>query len=74
MLQNDPRPTPDLKGPVPGEPARHTDAAADLTQGLRITRRYTRAETHPYDELEWELRDAVITTERGEVTFEQRNV
>jgi ribonucleoside-diphosphate reductase alpha chain len=44
------------------------------SSGLRVTRRLTRAGIHPYDEIDWELRDAVITNERGEVTFEQRNV
>jgi Tfp pilus assembly protein PilZ len=32
------------------------------------------AGTHPYDEVEWELRDAVISSGSGEVAFEQRNV
>ncbi len=43
-------------------------------EGLRLVRRYTKPGVHPYDEIEWELRDAVITNERSEVTFEQRNV
>jgi len=42
--------------------------------GLRIPRRFTKPGVHPYDEVEWELRDAVISNERGEVAFEQRNV
>jgi len=46
----------------------------DLRQGLRVARRYTRPGVHPFDEVEWELRDAVITNERGDVAFEQRNV
>ena len=46
----------------------------DDRDGLRIARRHTQPGVHPYDEIEWELRDAVITNERGEVTFEQRNV
>ncbi len=50
------------------------DASIDLRQGLRVPRRYTRPGVHPFDEIEWELRDAVITNERGEVAFEQRNV
>ncbi|MBI4397633.1 MAG: intein-containing adenosylcobalamin-dependent ribonucleoside-diphosphate reductase [Candidatus Omnitrophica bacterium] len=39
-----------------------------------ITRRNTRKGVHPYDEVEWELRTAAITNEKGEVIFEQRNV
>jgi ribonucleoside-diphosphate reductase alpha chain len=39
-----------------------------------VERRYTTEGVHPYDKIEWELRDAVISNEKGEVTFEQRNV
>ncbi|MGA0831179.1 MAG: hypothetical protein ACO3RG_07135, partial [Nitriliruptoraceae bacterium] len=43
--------------------------------GLRFTRAFTTAGVHPYDELEWELRDAVLTNWRdGSVSFEQRGV
>ncbi len=43
--------------------------------GLRIERVYTRAGTHPYDEVTWERRDVVITNWRdGTVNFEQRGV
>ncbi|MEK9152528.1 MAG: LAGLIDADG family homing endonuclease [Patescibacteria group bacterium] len=42
--------------------------------GLRFKRRYTTSGTHPYDRIEWELRDAVITNEKGKTVFEQRGV
>ncbi len=43
--------------------------------GLRFTRTFTSPGVHPYDELEWELRDAVLTNWRdGSVSFEQRGV
>ena len=42
-------------------------------RGLRIERRFTREGVHPYDEIDWELRDAVIPGEGGNV-FEQRGV
>src|SRR5881296_1602174 len=42
-------------------------------RGLAIERRFTRAGVHPYDEIEWELRDAVIPGDGGNV-FEQRGV
>src|SRR2546425_4241793 len=42
-------------------------------RGLAIERRFTRAGVHPYDEIEWELRDAVIPGDRGKV-FEQNGV
>src|SRR2546427_1010226 len=42
-------------------------------RGLAIERRFTRAGVHPYDEIEWELRDSVIPGEGGNV-FEQKGV
>lgn len=45
------------------------------TRGLNFARYFTSADTHPYDELEWESRDAVITNWRdGTTSFEQRGV
>jgi ribonucleoside-diphosphate reductase alpha chain len=42
---------------------------------LRIRRRFTTEGVDPYDEVEWELRDALIQNFRtGEVAFEQRDV
>ena len=41
--------------------------------GLRFERYFTRDGVHPYDEIEWELRDAVIPGEAGNV-FEQPGV
>jgi hypothetical protein len=73
MLGPDRRPSKDDPSPpIAGEG--HTPQKADLREGLRIVRRFTEPGVHPYDEIEWELRDAVITNERGEVAFEQRNV
>jgi ribonucleoside-diphosphate reductase alpha chain len=40
--------------------------------GLEIPRYFTRPDVHPFDEVEWELRDARITNERGETVFEQQ--
>ena len=42
-------------------------------KGLRIGRRFTREGVHPYDEVEWELRDSAIPGESGNV-FEQTGV
>jgi ribonucleoside-diphosphate reductase alpha chain len=43
--------------------------------GLKIDRHFTTAGVHPYDEVEWELRDALIKDWRtGEPSFEQRDV
>jgi len=54
--------------------ARATSKAARTTEkGLTIERRFTSAGTHPYDELEWETRDAVIG-DPDSPAFEQRGV
>src|ERR1700687_5006567 len=42
--------------------------------GLNISRHFTTAGVDPFDAVEWELRSAVITGEKGEVVFEQHNV
>jgi len=42
-------------------------------KGLRIERHFTRDGVHPYDEVEWELRDSAIPGESGNV-FEQKGV
>ena len=41
--------------------------------GVRVSRRFSRAGVHPFDEVEWDLRSATITNERGELIFEQRD-
>src|SRR5690242_929942 len=44
-------------------------------KGLRIRRVHTREGTHPYDEVNWERRDVVMTNWRdGSVNFEQHGV
>lgn len=42
--------------------------------GLSFSRYFTKQGVHPYDEIEWDLRDARITNEKGEVIFEQKDV
>ncbi|GAC1330536.1 MAG: vitamin B12-dependent ribonucleotide reductase [Candidatus Dormibacteria bacterium] len=42
--------------------------------GLKVERRFTRPGVHPFDEVEWDLRSATITNEKGEVVFEQKDV
>jgi len=41
---------------------------------LRMPRVFTRPGVHPFDELTWERRSARITSEKGEVVFEQDDV
>jgi len=47
---------------------------AGAVPGLTFPRFFTEAAVDPFDEVEWELRTAVIGNERGEVVFEQRDV
>jgi ribonucleoside-diphosphate reductase alpha chain len=42
--------------------------------GLEYERFFTRDGLDPFDEVEWDLRSAVIGSEKGEVVFEQRDV
>src|SRR3954454_4916205 len=41
--------------------------------GLRVSRRYTESGTHPFDMVEWEIRDAIIGNPE-EPAFEKRGV
>jgi ribonucleoside-diphosphate reductase alpha chain len=43
-------------------------------KGVTIKRYFTRPGVHPYSEVEWEKRSAVISGEKGEVVFEQTDV
>ncbi|THV42675.1 vitamin B12-dependent ribonucleotide reductase [Glycomyces buryatensis] len=44
-------------------------------EGLRVERVFTKPGVHPYDEVEWESRDVVMTNWRdGSINFEQRGV
>jgi ribonucleoside-diphosphate reductase alpha chain len=47
--------------------------ASPVRRGLVLERYFTHEGVHPYDEIDWELRDAVIPGEGGNV-FEQRGV
>ena len=50
--------------------AAHTAAAP----GLTFSRYFTKPGVNPFDELQWELRDAVIQDYKGKLVFEQKNV
>jgi ribonucleoside-diphosphate reductase alpha chain len=43
-------------------------------RGLTVARRFVPPGVNPYDEVEWEIRSAVIQGEGGETVFEQRDV
>ena len=47
---------------------------ATRKRGLKIERYFTNSGKHPFDEMEWEHRDAVIYSENGDTIFEQKDV
>ncbi|MGE0815047.1 MAG: vitamin B12-dependent ribonucleotide reductase [Vicinamibacterales bacterium] len=57
-----------------GSPAVTETAASVTVSGLEFPRYFSTAGTDPFEEVEWELRDAIIGNERGKVVFEQRDV
>ncbi|WP_019853514.1 vitamin B12-dependent ribonucleotide reductase [Actinopolyspora mortivallis] len=59
-----------------GSPASAGESEAGArTEGIRVERVYTTEGVHPYDEVNWERRDVVMTNWRdGSVNFEQRDV
>jgi ribonucleoside-diphosphate reductase alpha chain len=62
-----------IKKSVAEEVSTGTTATKSL-KGLTFHRVYSDPSVSPYDALEWELRTAAITSEKGEVIFEQKNV
>jgi len=49
-------------------------AARSGLRGLTFRRLFTDGVTHPFDAIDWELRTAAITNDKGEVFFEQKDV
>jgi ribonucleoside-diphosphate reductase alpha chain len=47
---------------------------APLAPGLEFPRYFTLPGVDPFDEVEWEIRSAVIGNEKGQIVFEQRDV
>jgi ribonucleoside-diphosphate reductase alpha chain len=50
------------------------NAGAKTASGLRFERHFTKPGVSPFDELTWELRDAVIQDFKGKIIFEQKDV
>ncbi len=48
--------------------------AVNGNRGMTFPRYFTRPGRHPYDELQWESRSAVINDERGRPVFEQHDI
>ncbi len=47
------------------------DEARQGRSGLRFERHFSEAGVDPFDAVEWEIRDALIASEKGETVFEQ---
>jgi ribonucleoside-diphosphate reductase alpha chain len=58
-------------GTYTSSPARTTSGRAP---GLSFSRHFTRPGISPFDEITWELRDAIIQDYKGRTIFEQKNV
>jgi ribonucleoside-diphosphate reductase alpha chain len=56
-----------------GTPRADAPAAA-VARGLRFERYFTTPGVDPFDTVEWELRNALISNEKGEKVFEQKDV
>jgi ribonucleoside-diphosphate reductase alpha chain len=50
------------------------ESRAPSVPGLEFPRYFTLPGVDPFDEVEWEIRSAVIGNEKGKVVFEQRDV
>src|SRR4051812_7047219 len=53
---------------------RPSPQASASVPGLEYDRFFSKEGVDPFDEVEWDLRSAVIGSEKGEVVFEQRDV
>src|SRR5262245_58920623 len=50
------------------------NAPTETRRGLTLRRHFVPAGVNPYDEVEWDVRSAIIQGEGGETVFEQRDV
>ena len=60
--------------PVEPRPEGRANASKVARTGLSFRRYFTKPGRHPYDELAWESRSAVINDERGQPVFEQHGI
>ena len=63
-----------MKEEVLERTANHDGDSTKTQKGLEFRRYFTRDDVSPYDAVEWEYRTAAITSESGEVIFEQKNI
>ncbi|AQT67461.1 Vitamin B12-dependent ribonucleotide reductase [Anaerohalosphaera lusitana] len=50
------------------------DSSSGKNDGLKVGRTFSDPSVHPFDELEWDKREAKIAGDNGEVIFEQKDV
>lgn len=78
MANNDPTSVGTTKRTEPIEEEGRAFSTSSLPEshktGLKIQRMYTTKGVHPFDMIEWELRTATISNEKGETIFEQKDV
>jgi ribonucleoside-diphosphate reductase alpha chain len=53
---------------------RQSSRRSSHREKLSIPRFFTKNGVHPYDEIEWELRTASISNDKGQVLFEKQNI
>jgi ribonucleoside-diphosphate reductase alpha chain len=61
-------------GPIVSQGSGRVFGPGRAVAGLEFDRYFTKEGGDPFDEIDWELRSAVIANERGELVFEQRDV
>jgi len=59
---------------APAFRAGSSESASTSIPGLEYERFFSKEGMDPFDEVEWDLRSAIIGSEKGEVVFEQRDV
>jgi ribonucleoside-diphosphate reductase alpha chain len=63
-----------MKEEVLERTANADENSTETQKGLEFRRYFTRDDVSPFDAVEWEYRTAAITSESGEVIFEQKDV
>jgi ribonucleoside-diphosphate reductase alpha chain len=63
-----------VKKAAEGRTTEPRDSERDSWSGLEFPHYFTLPGGDPFDEIEWEIRSAVIGNEKGKVVFEQRDV
>jgi ribonucleoside-diphosphate reductase alpha chain len=61
-------------GALDPQPRARRSSEAAKAPGLEFPRYFTLPGVDPFDEIEWEIRSAVIGNEKGKIVFEQRDV